>query len=92
MSVNLTNKQIETVNRILELRRDASAEQIVDEALEHLLNEQKLEHLRAIVGESILEEDRGEFEEMSPEFDRSVRKKAIALYRRGDAPDPDTIP
>ena len=92
MAINYSSRQQEMINRILELEYGTSPEMIVDDALELLLSERKLVHLRKRLKESLAEVERGEVRELTPQLIEEIRANGKEKHRTGSALDPDVIP
>jgi hypothetical protein len=92
MTTQYSSRQLELISQIRELDHDLNTETVVDDALELLLNERKLNRLRKALDRSLAEEARGEVRELTPELIEEIRANGREKFRLGIAPDPDVIP
>ena len=88
----LTAEQQEKIDQILVHYQFANVEDVIDDALDLLLDHQKLEHLRGVLAESVADEERGDVRELSPELLQEIRANAMEKSRSGVQPDADVVP
>lgn len=70
----------------------SNAKEAVQRAIDLLVEQEQIEHLRALIKVGMDEEERGEVFEYTPELRKQMREEARRLARSGEALDPDVIP
>ena len=83
MAVEITTRQLEKISEILRLDQTSDPEHVVDAALDLLLYEQKLKHLREIVEKADASLARGDGISQTPEFWAEVKQRAKERAGRG---------
>lgn len=53
---------------------------------------EKVQHLRAMLQESVDQYERGEYREFTPELRQQLWESALQRYERGEVPSPDVCP
>jgi putative addiction module CopG family antidote len=92
MTVTLSPHAEEIVRELVEAGRYASADEVIERALQALDYQERLERLRAMLQIGIDADDRGEVDEWTPELRERLHQEALERYRRGEQPDPDVLP
>ena len=83
----------QTITKLVESGRYPDSEAVLREAVRLLEEiEQKRAKLDAMLQAAFDEADRGEVDEWTPELRDRLRREAIEMIERGEAPDPDVIP
>ena len=92
MNVSLTPELEAMIRERVESGRYASASEVVRDALRHLEEHERREHLRALLEVGRQDELRGDLIEYTPELMDDIYREAEELFRRGAEPDPDVCP
>jgi antitoxin ParD1/3/4 len=80
------------IKRQLASGRYNNASEVVRDALRHLEEYERKEHLRSLIAVGLEESRRGETVEWTPELMEDIRRRAHERFLRGEEPDPDVCP
>lgn len=69
----------------------SNAKEAVQRAIDLLVEQEQIEHLRALIKVGMDEEERGELIEYTPEFRREAMERAHQMYLAGEEPDPEVV-
>lgn len=92
MSVNYTSRQRQIIEEIRVIRHNSDPETIVEDALNLLLHEQKLEHLREVISAADERIAKGEVVVMGDNFLAEIKQNSADRRKSGLKPNPDVIP
>jgi antitoxin ParD1/3/4 len=92
MNVSLTPELEAKIHERVESGRYNNASEVVRDALRHLEEYERLEHLRSLLAVGLEESRRGETVEWTPELMEDIRRRAHERFLRGEEPDPDVCP
>ena len=92
MPIQLTPETEALIREQVESGRYATADQVIDEALQALDERDRLRRLRASLIEAEAEIARGEGVELRPELMDEIEREAEAAYQRGQTPSSDVRP
>jgi antitoxin ParD1/3/4 len=92
MNVSLTPELEAKIHERVESGRYNNAIEVVRDALRHLEEYERLEHLRSLLAVGLEESRRGETVEWTPELMEDIRRRAHERFLRGEEPDPDVCP
>lgn len=92
MNVSLTPEVEAKIHERVESGRYNNASEVVRDALRHLEEYERLEHLRSLLEVGLEQERRGEMVEFTPDYLEDVTRRAHERFLRGEEPDPDVCP
>lgn len=92
MNVSLTPQLEAKIRERVESGRYNNASEVVRDALRHLEEYERLEHLRALLEVGRKDELRGDLIEFSPEWMADLHRRVEERFQRGEEPDPDVCP
>jgi antitoxin ParD1/3/4 len=92
MNVSLTPELEAMIRQRVESGRYNNASEVVRDALRHLEEYEREEHLRALLAVGLEQAQRGELVEFTPELMGEIDREAEEMCRRGEEPDPDVCP
>lgn len=92
MNVSLTPELEAKIHERVASGRYNNASEVVRDALRHLEEYERLEHLRALIAVGLEDSRRGETVEFTPELMEDIRRRAHDRFLRGEEPDPDVCP
>jgi antitoxin ParD1/3/4 len=92
MSITLSPKLAAIVQEQVESGSYDDAENVLEEALQLLVERDELRRMRAWVDEGTAEYERGETERWTPELKARLIREGDELYRQRAKPDPDVWP
>ena len=92
MSVTLTPEVEAMIRERVASSRYSDASAVVQEALRHLEEHERLEHLRALLEVGRQDELRGDWVAFSPEWMADLHRRVEERFQRGEEPDPDVCP
>ena len=70
----------------------ADADAMLEQALDLLIEGDRLNHLRALVAKGAEQARRGELIEYNEQFREEAKRSALRRYAEGDVPGPDVCP
>jgi antitoxin ParD1/3/4 len=89
MNVSLTPELEAKIHERVESGRYNNASEVVRDALRHLEEYERVEHLRSLLEVGLEDERRGELFEFTPELVEDIAREAHERFLRGEEPDPD---
>ncbi|MBA3451377.1 MAG: type II toxin-antitoxin system ParD family antitoxin [Chloroflexia bacterium] len=92
MNVSLTPQLEAMIRQRVKSGRYNNASEVVREALRHLEEHERLEHLRALLEVGRQDELRGDLVTYTPELFEEIDRRVEEMFQRGDEPDPDVCP
>jgi antitoxin ParD1/3/4 len=92
MNVSLTPELEAMIHKRVETGRYNNASEVVRDALRHLEEFERTEHLRSLLAEALEEAQRGDLVEWTPELMDEIDRRAEERFLRGEEPDPDVCP
>ena len=92
MSVSLTPQLEAMIRERVESGRYTNASEVVGDALRHLEEHERLQHLRSLLAVGLEEAQRGELVEFTPELLEDIDRRAEEWFRQDVEPDPDVCP
>ncbi len=92
MNVSLTPELEAKIHERVESGRYNNASEVVRDALRHLEEFERLEHLRSLLQVGLEQERRGEMIEFTPDYLEDVTRRAHEAFLRGEEPDPAVCP
>jgi antitoxin ParD1/3/4 len=92
MNVSLTPQLEAMIRERVASGRYNNASEVVRDALRHLEEHERREHLRALLAVGEDDERQGNLVDYTPGFMEDIYQEADELFRRGAEPDPDVCP
>lgn len=92
MNVSLTPELEVMVRQRVESGRYNNASEVVRDALRHLEEHDRLQHLRALLEVGRQDELRGDLIEYTPEWMADLHRRVEERFQRGEEPAPDVCP
>jgi antitoxin ParD1/3/4 len=89
MNVSLTPELEAMIHERVATGRYNNASEVVRDALRHLEEFERKEHLRSLLAEGLEEAQRGELIDFTPELLEDIARGAHERFLRGEEPDPD---
>lgn len=92
MNVSLTPELEAMVRQRVESGRYNNASEVVRDALRHLEQHERLQHLRALLEVGRQDELRGNLVTFTPELFEEIDRRVEEMFLRGEEPNPDVCP
>lgn len=92
MNVSLTPQLEAMIRERVESGRYNNASEVVRDALRHLEEHERVQHLRALLAVGEEDERRGNLVDYTPELMDDIYREAEELFLRGEEPDPEVCP
>jgi antitoxin ParD1/3/4 len=92
MNVSLTPEVEAMIRQRVESGRYTNASEVVREALRHLEDYERRQHLRALLAVGEEGERQGNLVEFTPEYEENLSRRVEERFLRGDEPDPAVCP
>jgi antitoxin ParD1/3/4 len=92
MNVSLTPELEAKIHERVASGRYNNASEVVRDALRHLEEYERLEHLRSLLEVGLEQERRGEMIEITPEYWEDLDRRVEERFRNGEEPNPDVCP
>jgi antitoxin ParD1/3/4 len=92
MNVSLTPELEAQIRRRVDSGRYNNASEVVRDALRHLEEYERSEHLNALLAVGLEQAQRGEVVEFTPELFEEIDRRVEERFLRGDEPNPDVCP
>ncbi len=89
MRVDLDPEIAEFIQQRVDDGRYADATSVMREAMQLLIDREKLNYIRTALAEARAQYDRGEYVEWSPGFLERLEEESEEMYQQGMTPDPD---
>jgi len=70
----------------------ADADAMLEQALDLLFEDDRLNHLRGLVAKGVEQARRGELIEYNEQFREDAKRSALRRLAKGDVPEPDVCP
>ena len=92
MNVSLTPELEARVRQRVESGRYNNASEVVRDALRHLEQHERLQHLRALLEVGRQDEPRGNLVTFTPELFEEIDRRVEEMFLRREEPNPDVCP
>jgi antitoxin ParD1/3/4 len=92
MNVSLTPELEAKIHERVESGRYNNASEVVRDALRHLEEYERLQHLRSLLQVGLEDERRGDVIEFTPEYLEDLDRRIEERFRNGEEPNPDVCP
>jgi antitoxin ParD1/3/4 len=92
MNVSLTPELEAKIHERVASGRYNNASEVVRDALRHLEEYERKEHLRSLLAVGLEQAQRGELIEFTPEYLEDLDRRVEERFLRGEEPNPDVCP
>jgi antitoxin ParD1/3/4 len=92
MNVSLTPELEAMIRQRVESGRYNNASEVVRDALRHLEEHERSEHLNSLLAVGLEQAQRGELVTFTPELFEEIDRRVEEMFQRGEEPDPDVCP